>query len=243
MLQVPEARRPQLPVVVPAGELPAAGQPCAAFLPRAALLARLPNAAIPELPRPPACGPCRQAAGCQVVTWTAGYQAHLPEAPLAAMDRPELHPADQLQRPRVPHDQDAGAARARGRRRRGGGRPPGRRARPAAGGQPGPGRGARPDKSLRPGGRSCQAWFLLASCLLLGSPVLHSYRARRSLPGCPMLQLLSCRGRQPVLSAVDDNVIIIIIDLIKKKVISRRNNSFLLSLYYKYIKRRDGVCC
>mmetsp|Transcript_33258 Transcript_33258/g.54267 ORF Transcript_33258/g.54267 Transcript_33258/m.54267 type:complete len:132 (+) Transcript_33258:705-1100(+) len=83
MLQVPEARRPQLPVVVPAGELPAAGQPCAAFLPRAALLARLPNAAIPELPRPPACGPCRQAAGCQVVTWTAGYQAHLPEAPLA----------------------------------------------------------------------------------------------------------------------------------------------------------------
>mmetsp|Transcript_25323 Transcript_25323/g.39945 ORF Transcript_25323/g.39945 Transcript_25323/m.39945 type:complete len:109 (-) Transcript_25323:51-377(-) len=62
MLQVPEALRPQLPVVVPAGELPAAGQPCAAFLPRAALLARLPNAAIPELPRPPACGPCRQAA-------------------------------------------------------------------------------------------------------------------------------------------------------------------------------------
>ena len=69
--------------MVPAGELPAAGQPCAAFLPRAALLARLPNAAVPELPRPPACGPCRQAAGCQVVTWTAGYQAHLPEAPLA----------------------------------------------------------------------------------------------------------------------------------------------------------------
>ena len=68
MLQVPEARRPQLPVVVPAGELPAAVQPCAAFLPRAALLARLPNAAVPELPRPPACGPCRQAAGCQVVT-------------------------------------------------------------------------------------------------------------------------------------------------------------------------------
>mmetsp|Transcript_4878 Transcript_4878/g.6806 ORF Transcript_4878/g.6806 Transcript_4878/m.6806 type:complete len:114 (-) Transcript_4878:341-682(-) len=63
MLQVPEARRPQLPVVVPAGELPAAGQPCAAFfLPRAALLARLPYAAVPELPRPPACGPCRQAA-------------------------------------------------------------------------------------------------------------------------------------------------------------------------------------
>jgi len=56
-------------------------------------------------------------------------------------------------------------------------------------------------KSLRPGGRSCQSWFLLASCLLLGSPVLHSYRARRSLPGCPMLQFLSCRGRQPVVPA------------------------------------------
>ena len=59
MLQVPEALRRQLPVVVPAGKLPAAGQPCAAFfLPRAALLARLPNAAVPELPRPPACVVC-----------------------------------------------------------------------------------------------------------------------------------------------------------------------------------------